>query len=451
MSEKLALEGGRPSVPEQLVAHDWERFRKANQEEIDAVVAVLKSGHLSISGSLGMPQADAMEEEFAQWVGCKYCLVVNSGTAALHCSVAGLGVEAGDQVILPAETFVASAMAVLHQNAIPVFVDVDPKTHLIDPAKIEEKITERTKAIMAIHLYGMPADMDEINQIAKRHNIKVIEDSAQCYGGLYHDKKSGNLGDAAGFAMTTTKQLMTGEGGLFTTNSKETYDRASMTRLFGESGGMKSKHRVYMSERIGWNYKLPEVNSALARVRLRHVDEYVNATQKNAQHLTERLQSIEGVTCPGVPENRTHTYYIYTVHVDPVPLKMTIEVGKLRDAVMKAVAAENVDVMRWQSVPVPTQPMFQEKLAYGNGSPWNCPGGDVSYEIEDYPSTFAALEKAFVLRRLVPPNDFELMDRYAEAFEKVFGQIDRVVELFDKTETYVPLEERKARLRRPQS
>ena len=446
MTERLALEGGRPSVPEHLMAHDWERYRKASDEEIEAVAAVLRSGHLSIAGSVGMPQADALEAQFAEWVGADHCIAVNSGTAALHCAVAGVGVEAGDQVIVPAYTFIASAMVVLHHNAIPVFVDTDPQTHLIDPDKIEEKITERTRAIMVVHLLGLPADMDRINRIASRHDLKVIEDSAQAYGALYHGKRTGNLGDAAGFAMTTTKQLMTGEGGLLTTNSRDVYDRASMTRLFGEPGSMKDKNRAYMSERIGWNYKMPEVVSALARVRLRQLDGYVGGTQKNAEYLTQRLQSIQGLTCPQVPKDRTHTYYIYTVQVDPVKLNVEVEAGELKDAVMNALAAENVDVMSWQSVPVPAQPMFQNKHAYGNGSPWNCPGGDVSYDLNQYPNAFASLESSFGVRRIVPPNGFELMDRYADAFAKVFGQIERVIEIFNQTQTYLPLEQRKDRL-----
>ena len=446
MTDKLALDGGQATVPQELMAEDWERYRKANDEEVEIVSNVLRSGHLSIALPIGMPQADALEEEFARWVGADHCVVVNSGTAALHCAVAGVGVLAGDQVILPANTFVASAMAVLHHNAIPVFVDVDPHTHLMDPAKIEESITEHTRALMPVQLFGQCCDMDAINAIAARHKLQVIEDCAQAYGTKYKGRKAGTLGDSAGFAMTTTKQLMVGEGGLVTTNHREVYEQASMIRLFGESGDMKAPDRAYMSEQIGWNYKLPEVNSALARVRLRHLDAYIDGCVSNADYLNKKLQEIQGVIPPSVPEGHYHTYYLYSVEVDTSALGLDIEVGKLRNAVMKALAAENVDVMRWQKVPVPSQPMFQNKIAYGNGSPWNCPAGDVSYDVEQYPNAFASLENSFVVRRMVPPNGVELMDRYAAAFAKVFGQIERVIELYDQTETYVPLEQRKAQL-----
>ena len=447
MPDTLALEGGKPSVPQDLIAHDWERYRKATDEEVETVAAVLRSGHLSIALPIGMPQSDALGAEFAAWVGVRHGLVVNSGTAALHCAVAGVGVEAGDEVIVPADTFIASAMAVLHHNAIPVFVDVDPDTALIDPALIEAKITPHTRVIMVVHLHGLPADMDPIRAIARRHNLKVIEDSAQTYGGLYKGKKTGALGDAAGFAMTTTKQLMTGEGGLLTTDSDEVYERASMTRLFGEPGSsMTAAKRAYMSERIGWNYKLPETVAALGRLRLKSVQGYVDGCRRNAAYLAQKLEAIPGIKTPVVPTDRTHTYYHFSLQVEAAVLGLDIEAGRLRNGVMKALAAENLDVMQWQSVPVPAQPLFQNRLAYGKGSPWNTHAGEVSYDIEDYPNAFAVLERSFVVRRLVPPNGFEVMDCYARAIQKVYSQIERVVELYDQTDDYVPLEERKAGL-----
>ena len=442
---KLALNGGEPAVSKSLVAHDWERFRKGTPEEIEAVTRVLESGHLSIAGSLGMPQADALEKEFCEWTGAKYCLVVNSGTAALHCAVAGLGIGAGDEVLVPAYTFVASAMAVLHQNAIPVFVDVDPETYLMDPNRVEKRITDRTKAIMVVHILGLPGDMNEINRIAKKYNLKVIEDSAQSYGAYYGDKMTGTLADAAGFAMTTTKHLMTGEGGLFTTNSSDVYERAAMTRLFGEPGDMKALDRAYMSERIGWNYKLPEMTSALARVRLRHLKDYVSGCQKNAEQLSEKLDGIPGLVLPKVPAGRTHAWYLYSLQVDPQALAMDIEAGKLRDSVMLALQAENVDVMRWQKVPVPAQPLFQNKQGYGNGCPW-AHAKPVSYNIYDYPNTINIMERSFGLRRLAPPNSSELVDAYAIAVKKVFSNIEEAVSCFDTTNTYIPVAARMAAL-----
>ena len=437
-NEKLALNGGQPSVPKHLMAHDWDRFRKCTKEEIQAVVGVLQSGHLSIAAGYGMPNAEALEREFAAYVGADYCLAVNSGTAALHCAVAGLGIEPGDEVIMPAYTFIASAMAVLHQNAIPVFVDIRPDTYLIDPQKIEEKISRHTKAIMPVHIYGLPCDMDEINQIAAKNGLKVIEDSAQGYGALYKGRKTGVLGDAAGFAMTTTKHLMTGEGGLLTTDSQKVYERASMQRLFGELADMKAPDRAYMSDTIGWNYKLPEAVSSLARVRLRHLDDFVGGIQRNAEYLTQQLSCIDGLCTPHIPSDRTHAFYLYPVRVDPKELNLNVEVGKFRNAILKALSAENVKVGLWQKSTVPGQPIFRNKMAYGRGCPWSCQQReDLRYDPLGYPNSVMALENHFVIGGLVPPNGFELMDRYAEAFGKVFGNVDRVLELYDEVETYV--------------
>jgi dTDP-4-amino-4,6-dideoxygalactose transaminase len=323
-----------------------------------------------------------------------------------------------------------------------VFVDVDPDTYLMDTSQIEGKITDRTKAIMCVHLNGLPCDMDEIHRIADEYNLKVIEDVAQAYGTLYQGKKTGTLGDAAGFSMCTTKQLMTGEGGLVTTSSEEIYHRASMIRMFGEVVDMRVETRPYMSEIVGWNYKLSEMAAALARVKLRHLDEYIAATQRNGDRLAERLQQIEGVKPPVVPPGRTHTYYGYPVQVDPEALNLAVEAGMLKNAVVEALRAENVRVGTLQQAPVPLQPLFQNKTGFGKGWPWACHGREVSYDASDYPNALGLIENSFSVAGLTPPHDFELMELYAEAFEKVFRNLDRVVDLYDKSGRYVPFEDR---------
>ena len=206
MGQRLAIEGGPKTVPHGL-EKPWPII---TQNDIDAVVKVLKRGILW--GPMA-PEAEALQKEWAEYVDTKYCLVVNSGTAAIHACVAGVGVEAGDEVIIPAFTFGATAQAVLCQNGIPVFVDIDPKTLNIDPNKIEEKITDKTKAIIVVHIHGLPCDMDETNKIAKKHNLAVIEDAAHAHGSTYKGRKAGNLGDMGAFSLNGTKHLPAGEGG----------------------------------------------------------------------------------------------------------------------------------------------------------------------------------------------------------------------------------------------
>jgi dTDP-4-amino-4,6-dideoxygalactose transaminase len=448
MSEKAALLGGDPAVPEHLVAHNWQRYRKSTEEEIESVVKVLESGLLGITAGEGLPQTAALEREFAEWVGCEYCLVVDSGTAALHCAAYAMDIGPGDEVIVPAYTFIASAMSILHCQAVPVFVDINPDTGLLDVTKIEEKINERTKAIAPVHVYGLPCDMDPINQLAEKYDLKVIEDAAQAYGARYKDRKVGVLGDAAAFSMSTTKHLMTGQGGFLTTNSEDVYNKAAMLRQYGEPGDLSVTCRGYQSEDIGWNYKLGEILAALARAKLRHLDEYISGIQELCESLTPMLRNITGLSTPCIPDGSEHSYYYYPVQVDPSALGLDIEPGKLRAAVLKALTAENVLATGWQTTPVPAQPIWHTKTGFGKkGEPWRSHGRDVSYAIDDYPETWRIIENHFILWHLTPPSTTELVECYAQAFRKVFESIDEVVDVFDRTEEYVPFDVRMKRRR----
>ena len=444
MVEQLAIEGGQPAVPKCLVEHNWQRYRKATQEEKDAVGAVLDRGLLGIAAGEGLPNTAALEREFAEWVGAKYCVVVNSGTAALHCAANATGVGPGDEVLVPALTFIASAMAPVYCGAVPVFVDIDPETYLIDPEKIEAKITERTRAIIPVHIYGLPCDMDRINQIARKHNLAVIEDSAQAFGARYQGNKAGTLTDVSTFSMSTTKQLMTGTGGMVTTDNEEIHDQACRMRQYGEPGDLSVSSKAYQTEGVGWNYKLNEMVSALARVKLRHLDDYTACAQQLCGQLTERLRPIQGLSGPHVPPDRIHSYYYFSAQVHPGQLNLEIEPGKLRAAVMQALTAENVVVSGWQTSPLPAQLVFQKQNDPRTRShPWSSHGKEVLYDIADYPDAWAVLDNSFIVWQLTHPSTAELVERYGDAFEKVFVNIDRVVEVYERSTEYVPLADRK--------
>ena len=243
--------------------------------------------------------------------------------------------------------------------------------------------------------------------------------------------------------MCTTKQLMAGEGGIMTTNNRETYERASMLRLFGERCDMNAPDRAYVSEGIGWNYKMAETISALARVKLRHIDDYISDSQKNAAHLSGLLSDIEGLQTPFVPDDREHGCYEYPVRVRPERIGLDVPLEKLRNAIVKALKAENVRVALWQKVPVPAQTVFQQKMGYGKGCPWSCKGSqDVSYDPRPFPNTIRILQDHFVVSGLVPPNSVELMNYYSEAFHKVMANCAEAVEIYERTETYQPLKQR---------
>ena len=206
MATTLAIDGGTRVVPEGMV-ESWPPITQADK---DAVLEVFDSGHLHGTSA---PKALELQEKWAAYVGTKYALVTNSGTAAIHMGVAGAGIGPGDEVITSAFTYWSTAASILHHNAVPIFVDIDPQTFTIDPALIEERITEHTRAILPVHIHGMVADMDPINDIARKHGLIVIEDACQAHGAEYRGKKTGSLGDIGCFSCNRSKNLSGGAGG----------------------------------------------------------------------------------------------------------------------------------------------------------------------------------------------------------------------------------------------
>jgi perosamine synthetase len=229
--QPLAISGGKPRVG----ANQHVRWPVLSSEDKTAVLGVLERGVLS--GPFA-PEVRALEQEFAAYVGAKHCLTTNSGTAALHIALAAAGVGPGDEVVVPAFTFVATALSVLHQNAIPVFVDIEPQTWGMDPKLLEAAITPRTKAIMPVHIHGTPCDFDAIRTVAAHHGIPVIEDACQAAGSEYRGKKVGSLGHMAAFSLQSSKNLACGEGGLFVTSDPELLERTSARAMAASIGSI---------------------------------------------------------------------------------------------------------------------------------------------------------------------------------------------------------------------
>jgi len=424
MKEKLAVKGGKKVVPDELKV----KWPVITQEDKDAVMAVLDRGILF--GPYA-PEVVGLQEEFAKYIGTKYCVAMNSGTAALHAAVAAAGVGPGDEVITSAFSFFASAVCILHHNAIPIFVDIDPETYNIDVNKIEEKITERTKAILPVHIHGLPADMDEIMAIAKKHNLIVIEDAAQAQGAKYNDKTAGSIGHMAAFSLNSTKNHVGGEGGLFVTDSEEFRGKANMIRTFGEFV-KPDEGRKYKSYTMGWMYRTQEMAAALARSQLRGLDDFNKNSRKNGDYLTNNLKDIKGVIPPTTPPDRTHIYHKYRIRLAPRVLGLDMEPVKFRELIQKALEAEGVDAVLWQTVPIPGQPLFQIKEGYGKGCPWVCPHArQVEYKSEDYPETVELLNNSLVIaseKHPLFPQKLELMKHYVKAFHKIFDNIEQVME-----------------------
>jgi dTDP-4-amino-4,6-dideoxygalactose transaminase len=421
----LATNGKKKVVPETLKT----RWPVVTQDDKDAVLRALENGVLHGAYT---PETIGLEEDFARFIGARYCIATNSGTAALHMAVASGEIGPGDEVITSAFSFLASATAILHHNAIPVFVDIDPVTYNIDVGKIEEKITPQTKAIMPVHIHGLPVDMDGVNELAQRHHLLVIEDACQSHGAAYKGKKTGTLGDMAAFSLNVTKNLSGGEGGLFVTDDRDLRNEANKIRMFGEDI-KPGEVREYNAYGMGWMYRTFDVPAAFARSQLRRLNIYNAKAQRNGEYLTEHLNEIKGIIPPLVPEDRMSVYHKYRVRLDMEELDCDLESPVIRDRIMEALQAEGVDVALWQTLSIPGQRVFQVREGYGKGCPWSCPfyGREVSYDVDDYPETNRLLDESFVICSEQYPiygQSLELMKYYVEGFHSVFDNLDEILD-----------------------
>ena len=425
MSEQLAIHGGQPTVPDGTIKA-WPHITDADRQ---AVMEVLSSDSINEQRKI---QSEALSQEWAAYVGRKYCIPTNSGTAALHMCIAALGIEPGDEVIVPAFTFWATAAAALHHNAIPIFVDIDPKTFCIDPAQIEAKLSERTKAVIAVHIHGMPADMDGVLAVAKEHGLKVIEDAAQAHGSRYKGVPCGAIGDVAGFSTQMSKTLTTGsEGGLFVTDDENYHKQAALLQYFGELvvPGRERQEQEYNAFGLGWMYRGDVFGQAFIRSQLKRLDTNNALRIRNCNFLTEHLSKIKGIETPYVPPQCESVFYNYVVGVKPDELGLSVSPRVFREKVQEALAAEGLHVGQWQRRPVPAQEIFQAQIGYGKGCPWTCGHAQpVEYRTEDYPNATAFIDSHFYLFDVNPPNDLDLMKLYVEAFEKVMDNPDQLVE-----------------------
>lgn len=428
MSKTLAILGGKKTIPDGL-KKPWPPITRP---DINAVVKVLKKGILW--GPLE-EQVQGLQQEFANYVGAKYALVVNSGTAALHASVVAVGVGPGDEVITPAYSFWATSQAVLAHNGIPVFVDIDPETMNLNPRKIEAKITRKTKALLPVHIHGLCADMDAINKIARKHGLKVIEDAAQAAGARYKGKSAGVLGDIAGFSLNGSKNLPAGEGGIVTTNDAELIDRARKMAMFGEKAVPRGMIRLYDAQIMGFNYRNNEMADALCRSFLRRFDQLQAARARNCEYLCRELGKIKGVKPPSVPRGYVHAWHLYKVRLYPEILGIThIHPKRFRWAIQKALFEEGVPTFEWHNMPVPAQKVFRNKNVYPKGCPWNCAQvrpatRKMIYDPFDYPVCVDMFDRSFCINHIYPPNGRELMEGIVAAFHKVFDHLDDVLKL----------------------
>jgi perosamine synthetase len=407
----LALRGGAPVLTEA----DHRRWPEITAQDREAIQRMLDSGEL---WGPNAPEVTALQDEWARFTGARFCLLTNSGTAALHCGLAAAGVGPGDEVIVPAFSFVATAMAVFHQGAVPVFCDIDPETYTIDPRLIEPLVGPRTRAVVPVHAHGLPADMAEIRAVAARHGLAVVEDAAQAHGATYRGAMAGTIGDSGAFSLNGSKHLSAGEGGLFVTDDEETFMTARRLAIFGEDTpppppGM---YRAYRAHMVGWNYRSHELTAALARSQLTRLPRFVRTAQRNAASLNGALAGQTGLRPPYVPDDRSCAFYRYRIAIDPEVLGFAGPARELRDRMLDALQREGVPASLWQHAPLPAQPVFRDRL-------------HASWDPAAHPVTTRLLDSSIVIGTADHPlfnQRPELMAKYAEAFEKVMNDLETV-------------------------
>lgn len=412
----LAVLGGSPAVPADAI------LPSPPTTELDErmVLESLRSG----SHAWG-PQCEALQSEWAAWNGNQHCIAVNSGTAALHMCLAACGLAAGDEVITPAYSWTSSASCILHHNGIPVFVDVDPDCANIEPDGIEAAITPRTKAILVVHLHGVPARMDEIVEIARRHGIAVIEDCCQAHGARYRGRKVGTLTECAAFSLNQNKMLSAGEGGLFVTDSAAAAERARSLVLFGDFR-KPNPDPGFHAYGLGYMYRYNELCAAYARAQLTRLDEYIAHARQLFAIMREELDGIPGLIVAPEPEYATENGYNFVCHVDPAGAGSDGPVNNLREAVVRALQAEGVPAMVWQRRILPEFSPIAARNAYGNGSPWREHDSAVDYDPARFPSALYHSASYFIVGGLRSPNTEETARLIAGAIRKVFENLHQL-------------------------
>jgi dTDP-4-amino-4,6-dideoxygalactose transaminase len=317
------------------------------REEVEAVTKILESGMLTNASAEGGPNVRAFEQELAGFLGAKHTVAVNSGTAALTMALMAAGVGRGDEIVVPSFTFVATASAVMLVGARPVFVDIDPRTYNMSPDAFRKAISSRTKAVIPVDLYGLPADYGEINEIASEAGIKVVEDSCQAQGASYHGKMAGRLGEMGCLSFYPGKVMTTGEGGAVITDNDELAERLRRMRTHGQI-------KAYDSVVLGGNFRMPEIEAAIGREQLKRLPGFLRAREKNAKALAEGLEGTR-VVCPFVPEGCAHNWYLFTV---------ATATSQERDRLGAALQGAGIGATVYYPLPVHRTPLY-ENLGFG--------------------------------------------------------------------------------------
>jgi len=341
-----------------------------DDHDIEAVVETLKSDYLTTG-----PKIKEFENKFANYVDSKYAVAIANGTAALHAAVYAAGIKEGDEVITTPITFAATANSVLYRNAKPIFADIDPKTYNISLKSIEEKITDKTKAIIPVHYTGQPCEMDDLIEIASKNNLIIIEDGAHAIGATYKDKKIGSIGDMTTFSFHPVKNITTGEGGMITSDSKELYDKLMQFRTHGitksKSNYTNLSHGPWYHEQqeLGYNYRITDIQAALGITQLEKLDKFLSRRREIVDIYNKEFKDIKGLIIPEQLENTNSAWHIYVLQLELEKLNAD------RKKIFEALREKNLGV-NVHYIPVYFHPYYQS-LGYKKGI---CPNAEKLYE-----------------------------------------------------------------------
>tara|TARA_B110001454_G_scaffold165855_1_gene155674 strand:- start:5080 stop:6357 length:1278 start_codon:yes stop_codon:yes gene_type:complete len=407
---KLAIFGGHKTRK-----ISFPKYPTITELEKKAVMDVLESGNLSTfiaspgEQFLGGKKIQEFEKKFAKYIGIKFAVAFNSATSALHAAIASVGVNPGKEVIVPPYTFTSTATSTLMNNSIPVFSDVKDDTYCLDPSKLSNVISPLTQAIIPVHLFGHPCDMDEIMKIAHKNKLKVIEDCAQAPGSLYKNKKVGTIGDCGIFSFQETKNIMTGEGGMLVTDNEEIATLARMVRNHGEVMLPTLKKRTYKSEILGWGYRMTEMEAALGIVQLSKLNKMNQERIKLTKYLTKKINSIDGLKHTKY-ENVKHVYYVYAFSYDGE------KIGIDRDKFCEALKAEGIPCNAGYVKPLYLNPLYTERRTFA----FKHYKGNTKYEKGICPIAESLYEKSVVLIPVCrPPATLKDMDDIFNAISKI--------------------------------
>jgi len=423
---KLALLGGTP-----VRTKPFSACKTIGEEEVEAVIKVAKSGLLSgfaasaTSDFFGGLYVRQFESDCSGKFKVKYSVACNSATSALIMAVGAIGVGPGDEVIVPPYTMSATCTSVLMYNAIPIFADIEEDMFCIDPKSIESKITDKTKAIIAVDIHGQSSDIDKIMAIAKKHDLRVITDSAQAPGATNKGRFAGTIGEIGIFSLNRHKNIQCGEGGIAVTNDKELALRLQLIRNHAEAlvGSVDTRfHPQDLTNMLGFNFRMTELEAAVAIEQLKKLDGYNRHRNEMVNYLNSKLEKFPAIICPKVRKDCTHAYYMHI-------LKFKEEIaGISRLKFINAIKAEGIPIWGGYMKPLYLEPLYQNKIAYKNGYPFK---NNASYDKEvDYskgicPVAEKLYEKETVVNIFIyHPLTIQDMDDIANAFDKIFSNLE---------------------------